>query len=374
MLNWKSFPRPIVALAPMADMSDLPFCLLCKREGTPLMFREMVSSEAIVRLNEKTLKMASFDERERPLVQQIFGSEPSVMAEAARIIEERFHPDAIDINMGCPVYNIVSNFNGAFLIKEPERARAIIQAMKKAVTIPISVKTRLGWNKDTDCLDFVKTLEDAGADLISMHGRTKEQGYSGVANWDRVGEARARVPNVPFLVNGDITTPELAKQALDQSGADGVLIGRGMLGNPWFAAEVLRYLQTPHPIPLLCKERVPKVGEISLGDRIDTVLDHARLQIEHYGPGGLIKLRKHLPWYFSASGGKGLNGWKELRSALVRVSTFEELEQIFKTYEEIPRLVELARNDKLFETRQKLFGVDGNSVLTHLEVQMGTGG
>jgi tRNA-dihydrouridine synthase B len=136
---WQTMPRPIVALAPMADMSDLPFCLLCKQHGTPLMFREMVSSEAIVRLNPKTLKMAEFDERERPLVQQIFGSDPATMAEAARIIEERFHPDAIDINMGCPVYNIVSNFNGAFLIKEPERARKIVQAMKAAVSVPISV-------------------------------------------------------------------------------------------------------------------------------------------------------------------------------------------------------------------------------------------
>lgn len=316
---WETIPRPIVALAPMADMSDLPFCLLCKQHGTPLMFREMVSSEAIVRLNEKTLKMAEFDERERPLVQQIFGSDPATMAEAARIIEERFHPDAIDINMGCPVYNIVSNFNGAFLIKEPERASAIVRAMKAAVSVPISVKTRLGWKHDTDCLEFVKVIENAGAALISMHGRTKEQGYSGVANWDRVGEARAQVPNTPFLVNGDITTPELAAEAMKRSGADGVLIGRGMLGNPWFAKQVQEHLMT--------KEKGAESGtDISVQDRVEAIREHARMQVFHYGERGLVKLRKHLPWYF-----KGFNGWKEIRSALVRISTLQELEEILAT-------------------------------------------
>ncbi len=322
MIDWSKFPRPIVALAPMADMSDLPFCLLCKEHGTSLMFREMVSSEAVVRLNEKTLKMAEFDERERPLVQQIFGSDPATMAEAARIIEERFHPDAIDINMGCPVYNIVSNFNGAFLIKEPARATAIIKAMKAAVKVPVSVKTRLGWNKDTDCLDFVKTVEEAGADLISLHGRTKEQGYSGVANWDRVGEARAQVPNTPFLVNGDITTPELAEEAMNRSGADGVLIGRGMLGNPWFAKQVQDHLNnvfnpSKQPSPVL---------DVFIEDRVTAIRDHARMQVLHYGERGLVKLRKHLPWYF-----KHMNGWKDIRSALVRISSLQELDEILKS-------------------------------------------
>jgi len=314
MLSWQTLQKPIVALAPMADMSDLPFCLICKQHGAPVMFREMVSSEAIARMNPKTLKMAEFDERERPLVQQIFGSDPHVMAEAARIIEEKFHPDAIDINMGCPVYNIVSNFNGAFLIKEPARASAIIKAMKAAVTVPVSVKTRLGWSKDTDCLEFVKVVEDAGADLISMHGRTKEHGYSGKANWDRIGEARRRVPNVPFLVNGDITSPELARQALEKSGADGALIGRGALGNPWIFRQISDSLSG-----LKANNYQPSAIE----DRLFVIREHARLQVEHYGEHGLIKLRKHLPWYF-----KGFSEWKDVRSELVRVSTLDQLNQI----------------------------------------------
>lgn len=314
MLDWKSLPRPIVALAPMADMSDLPFCLVCKDEGTPLMFREMVSSEAIVRLNPKTLKMAQFDERERPLVQQIFGANPDVMAEAARIIYERFKPDAIDINMGCPVYNLVSNFNGAALIKEPERAASIVKKMKAAVPIPVSVKTRLGWKQDTDCLDFVKVVADAGADLISMHGRTREQGYSGTANWHRVGEARKQVPHIPFLVNGDITTPELAKEAMDISGADGVLIGRGGLGNPWFFKQVEHYLKTG--------EKLPESGNRQI---LSTMRKHAGLHAEHYGERGLVKLRKHLPWYV-----KRTPELKHLKEQLVKISTLSDLDEIIK--------------------------------------------
>lgn len=314
MHDWKSLPRPIVALAPMADMTDLPFCLICKEHGAPLMFREMVSSEAVVRGNPKTIEMARFDERERPLVQQIFGSEPAVMAEAARIIEEKFHPDGIDINMGCPVYNIVSNFNGAFLIKEPERATAIIKAMKAAVSVPVSVKTRLGWSEDTDVLEFVKVLEAAGADAISIHGRTKAQGYSGKANWDRIGEARKNT-TLPVLVNGDITSIETAREALAKSGADGVLIGRGALGNPWFFNRLVRGL----------REGVDP-GEPTMEEREAVVREHARMHAERYGEHGLVKLRKHLPWYF-----KGGLGTKELRAKLVRVNTLADLDSALQT-------------------------------------------
>ncbi|MEN9558497.1 MAG: putative tRNA-dihydrouridine synthase 1 [Candidatus Parcubacteria bacterium] len=321
MIDWKTLPRPIVALAPMADMTDLPFCLVCKEYGAPLMFREMVSSEAVVRMNPKTLEMARFDERERPLVQQIFGSDPAVMAEAARIIEERYHPDGIDINMGCPVYNIVSNFNGAALIREPEHAAAIIKAMKAAVKVPVSVKTRLGWEKDTDCLEFVKVVEAAGADLISMHGRTKMQGYSGVSNWDRIGEARQNT-SLPFLVNGDIVTPEHAKDALKRSGADGVLIGRGALGNPWVFPQMIAALQHG-------KDPLPPAFE----DRVGVALQHARLHVDHYGERGLVKLRKHLPWYFKKELRHDfpLVDFTDLRSKLVRVENMAELEGIFET-------------------------------------------
>lgn len=277
------------------------------------MFRGMVSSEALVRQSVRTLDMCEFEEAERPVITQIFGADPAAMAEAARIIEERYHPDGIDINMGCPVHNVVSNFNGAFLMKEPERASAIIRAVKAAITLPLSVKTRLGWSRATDVLEFAKIIEDAGADLIVIHGRTKEQGYSGKADWRRVGEARERV-SVPVLVNGDIVDLKTASAALEQSGAAGVLIGRGALGNPWIFRRLAEGLRG---------ENI--ATDPTLEDRIKIVREHARFQVQHYGDRGLIKLRKHLPWYF-----KGIPGLRDIRSELVRVEDLEGLNRILE--------------------------------------------
>lgn len=310
MFSWSSLPRPILGVSPMADMTDTPFNLVCKQYGAPVIFKEMISSEAVVRGNPKTLAMATNEDAERPVIQQIFGSDPASMAKAAEKIVSACAPDGIDINMGCPVYKIVSNFDGAALMKEPERAASIVREIKKAVNVPVSVKTRLGWSNDTDCLDFVRVLEDAGADLITVHGRTKAQGYSGAANWERVGEAKKNV-SIPVLVNGDIISPETAKKALDVSGADGLLIGRGVLGHPWIFAEILADLNgSSYQSP-------------TLEDRIRVVRMHAELQVRRYGERGLVKLRKHLPFYF-----KGMSGWKEIRENLVRVSTLEELEGI----------------------------------------------
>jgi nifR3 family TIM-barrel protein len=309
MFSWKDFPRPILGVSPMADMTDTPFNLICKAHGAPLIFKEMISSEAIVRGSEKTIRMGMIDRGERPLVQQIFGSDPATMAKATEIIYERCKPDAIDINMGCPVYKIVSNFDGSALMKDPKRAGEIVRAIKSAVPIPVSVKTRLGWKNDRDCIDFAKVLEDAGADAITIHGRTKVQLYSGKANWERIGDVK-KVVSIPVLLNGDIRTGDDAKRALEISKADGILIGRGVLGNPWIFEEIQASLR----------------GELysppTLEERIEAVRQHADLQIRFFGEKGLIKLRKHLPFYF-----KGEVGNKDLRSALVRVSTRDDLEK-----------------------------------------------
>ncbi len=307
MFSWSALKTPIFALSPMADLTDLPFSLMCKKFGADIIFREMVSSQAVVRGNVKTLRMTDVRDEERPLIQQIFGSDPDVMAKAAQIIYETSRPDGIDLNMGCPVYKITSNFDGASLMKDPERAMAIVRAVKSAVPVPVSVKTRLGWKHDTDCLDFIPRLAEAGADLISLHGRTKEQGYAGKANWTRVGEARALVPHLPFLLNGDVTDLASCTQALEASQASGVLIGRGALGRPWIFQELKQ------------RENVA----LTIQERVAIVREHATLQVEHYGEHGLIKLRKHLPWYF-----KGLPEWKSIRAALVRISTLEELNRI----------------------------------------------
>ncbi|MEK9151890.1 MAG: tRNA dihydrouridine synthase DusB, partial [Patescibacteria group bacterium] len=286
MLNWSALPRPIVALSPMADMTDSAFCRVAKKFDAPVVFREMISAEAIVRGNERSLEMGRFLPEERPIVQQLFGADPTVMGEAVRIIDNAFDPDGFDVNMGCPVYKITSNFNGAALMREPRRAEAIIKAMKAATKKPVSVKLRLGWSDPAEVIEFIKVVESAGADLVTIHGRTKAQGYGGVADWAMIGRAKA-VVGIPVLCNGDVHSGQAAVKALDVSGCDGVLIARGALGNPWIFREISAALAgEPHVPP-------------SLAERIAAVRDHARLHLELYGQsGGLVTFRKHLTWYF----------------------------------------------------------------------------
>ncbi len=314
-LDWRQLPRPIVALSPMADMTDSAFCQVV-REVTPpspagrplVMFREMVSAEAVVRGNEKTLGMTDIHPAERPLVQQVFGSDPKTMAEAARIIEAEHHPEGFDVNMGCPVYKIVHTFNGAALMKEPALAADIVRHMRAAITVPLSVKIRAGWSDPRECLEFIKVLEDAGAAMVTIHGRTKVQGYSGKADWNVIAEAKKRV-SIPVLANGDIHDPALVPEALRVSGCDGVLIARGALGNPWFFAQAEEALAGKTPTP------------VSLEERVRAVRRHADLHVAQYGERGVVTFRKHLSWYF-----KGARGAKLFRERLVRVSTRAELD------------------------------------------------
>lgn len=312
--------RPIVALSPMADMTDSAFCRTVRfcnaamSEDRTIVFREMVSSEAVVRGNEKTLGMTEIHPDERPLVQQIFGSDPSVMAEAARRIEAEHHPEGFDINMGCPVYKIVHTFNGAALMKDPKLAAEIVRAVKAVITVPLSIKIRTGWSDARECFDFARVLEDAGADLITVHGRTKCQGYSGVSDWLRISEVKKQV-SIPVLANGDIHRAHQVSEALKITGCDGVLIARGALGNPWFFAQTQAAL-SGEPVP-----------EVSRGERIRVVLQHARWHVEQYGERGLVSFRKHLAWYF-----KGVPGAKELRQQLVRINTLAELTSLLSGF------------------------------------------
>ncbi|MFA7654183.1 MAG: tRNA-dihydrouridine synthase [Candidatus Magasanikbacteria bacterium] len=333
-MSWFNQSKPIIALAPMADMTDGPFCRVCREvcsdvipakagihdlagqipayagmtSGSFVIFREMVSSEAIARGNEKTLKMCAFDEIERPIVLQIFGGSPVVMAKAAQILVDKFKPDGLDINMGCPVPKIAAkNHAGAALMKDHDRAVKIIQEIKKVLpkSIPLSVKTRLGWINPKDILEFVPKLEEAGADLITIHGRTKTQGYAGKADWQMIGEAKKCV-SIPVLANGDINSGEDIKKCLEITGADGVMIGRGALGNPWVFAKINN-------------------EQLTINKRIEIVLRHAELHLAHYGPKSMVTFRKHLALYF-----KGLPNVKNLRQELVKVNTMAELELILK--------------------------------------------
>lgn len=313
MLDWKKENRPVAALAPMADMTDSAFCRVAKRRGCRVVFREMVSTEALTRGSDKTMAMASFHDEERPIVLQLFGSDPAVMAEATRLLDERYDPDAFDINMGCPARKIAGNFNGASLMREPDKAALIVRAMKAVTSKPVSVKTRLGWSRPDEILDFVKVLEDAGAELVSIHGRTKTQGYSGEADWNMVGRAKSLV-SVPVFVNGDIFSAEAALEAIRVTGCDGMLIARGALGNPWIFGQIEDAFAGREP------------RTVSDEERVTTVIEHARLHAElHGGDRSVVTFRKHLTWYF-----RGLPGARRLRERLVRVETLEELTDLLK--------------------------------------------
>ncbi len=321
----------IMALAPMADFTDAPFCRVCREVAGKdfVIFREMVSAEAIVRDSKKTLKMCEFSEEERPIVLQLFGGDPEVILEAAKILvgkgslggacPERSRrdrddsakvPDGIDINMGCPVPKITKKgLAGASLLKDQARAVEIVKALKSAnLGVPVSVKTRLGWAKDDEILEFAPKLEKAGADLITIHGRTKKQGYSGVANWDRIAEVKKLV-SIPVIANGDICDDEDVKKCLELTGTDGVMIGRGALGNPWIFDSSEFRVHGSQP---------------TIEERISVVLRHAELHLAHYGEEhGLVTFRKHLLYYF-----KGFPGVKELRQKLVKIENLEDLKDL----------------------------------------------
>jgi len=341
-MSWIDLSKPIIALAPMADMTDSVFCRVCREvserphpdpllrgEGNQqpfVVFREMVSAEAIVRGNEKTLAMCEIDPIERPVVLQLFGSEPDVIVKAARKILDRpldspsrelrvaqgvdTMPAGIDVNMGCPVPKIAGKGRaGAYLMKDQERAVEIVKALKKAnLGLPISVKTRLGWSKKTEILDFALKLEQAGADAITIHGRTKTQGYSGEADWEMIGRVK-QILKIPVIANGDIKDNEDIKRCLEITGADGVMIGRAALGNPWILSQYS-----------ISNIQYPDIAEIK-----KIVLRHSELYEQKYG--NLVSFRKHLLCYF-----KGFDNVKELRQKLVKVNEVNELKQILNEY------------------------------------------
>lgn len=309
--------KPLLAVSPMADMTDSAFCQTIRNiGGADVVFREMVSSEALVRDNEKTLGMTDFVEGERPIVQQIFGADPLTMAKAAEIVMQHANPEGIDINMGCPVYKLTSNFNGAALMKEPELAANIVREMKQAIgDTPLSVKIRLGWDNPDTFKTFIPVVEAAGADLVTMHGRTKKQAYSGVSDWERIRQAK-EIATVPFLANGDIHEWQHVNECLEQTKADGALIARGVLGNPWFF-----------------RQYHDQNGHISLEERIDVIKSHARLHVGQYGERGIVTFRKHLAWYFKTNKvGWEIPGIKEWRGKFVRVTSLEELEVLLDEF------------------------------------------
>ena len=299
-------------LGPMAVVTDLPFRLLCKEQGAGLVCMEMVSAKGILYNNKNTESLLEIHPDEMPASLQLFGSDPKIVSEMAKKIEER--PFAIlDINMGCPVPKVVRNGEGSALMKNPKLVYELVSAVVKAIKKPVTVKIRKGFDEDhVNAVEIAKIIEEAGAAAVGVHGRTREQYYSGKADWEIIRKVKEAV-SIPVIGNGDVTSGEKAIAMREQTGCDGVMIARGAQGNPWIFSELTVYEQSGTLPPRPSLEEVKK-----------TMLRHAALQLEYKGEYlGIREMRKHVAWYV-----KGLHGAARLRDAINKVETYEELENI----------------------------------------------
>ncbi len=296
-------------LAPMAGVTDLPFRLLCKEQGAGLLCMEMVSAKAIYYNNRNTESLMEIDERELPVSLQLFGSDADIMSEMAKKIEEK--PFAIlDINMGCPVPKVAGNGEGSALMKNPALVREIVSKVVKAIEKPVTVKIRKGFDDTSvNAVEIARIIEDCGAAAVAVHGRTREQYYSGQADWDIIRQVKEAVA-IPVIGNGDVTGPESAKKMLEETGVDGIMIGRAARGNPWIFKQISEYLKTGTLLP---KPSLEEVREM--------MLRHARMQLECKGEyTGIREMRKHVAWYTA-----GYPNSARLRAKINEVETYEEL-------------------------------------------------
>ena len=289
-------------LAPMSGVTDLPFRRLVKSHGAGLVVSEMIASEAMIRETRQSMTMAKNCPEEQPMAVQLAGCEPAVMAEAAKLNADR-GAALIDINFGCPVKKVVNGQAGSALMREEGLAARILEATVKAVTLPVTLKMRTGWDDNSrNAPKLAKIAEDAGIKMITVHGRTRCQFYEGRADWSFVRRVKEAV-SLPVVVNGDVTTLEEAREALALSGADGVMVGRGAYGKPWFLRQVMHFLKTGARLP-----------DPPLTEQRDTLLAHYDAMLSHYGVSvGSRIARKHLGWY-----SKGLYGSSEFRAAVNR--------------------------------------------------------
>ena len=299
-------------LGPMAGVTDLPFRVLCKEQGAGLLCMEMVSAKAILYNNKNTESLLEIHPDEQPVSLQFFGSDPKIMSEMAKRVEERPF-DIMDINMGCPVPKVVRNGEGSALMKNPKLVYEIVSAMVKAIDKPVTVKIRKGF--DDSCINAVeiaKIVEEAGAAAVAVHGRTREQYYSGQADWDIIRQVKEAV-SIPVIGNGDVTSPQKAEELVKQTGCDGIMIARGAQGNPWIFSEMITYEETGTLPERPGKEEVR-----------DMMLRHARLQLKYKGEFiGILEMRKLVAWYT-----KGLKGSAKLREEINRVESYQELEEL----------------------------------------------
>lgn len=314
--------RPVF-LAPMEDVTDISFRLMCKRFGADMVYTEFVSSDALIRSVNKTQEKLTVAEDERPVAIQIYGKEVDPMVEAAKICEAA-RPDILDINFGCPVKKVAGKGAGAGMLRNIPLMLEITKEVVKAVNIPVTVKTRLGWDADNKIIvDLAEQLQDCGIAALSIHGRTRAQMYTGEADWTLIGEVRNNPRmHIPIIGNGDITTPQRAKECFDRYGVDAIMIGRASFGRPWIFKEVKHYLETGEEMPPLSSEWKLNVLRQEVEDSVK-LLDERR---------GILHVRRHLaasPLF------KGIPNFRETRIAMLRAETKEELYRIFDEIEKL---------------------------------------
>ena len=306
-----------IVMAPMAGISNSAYRRICKEMGCGLLYAEMVSDKAITYNNKKTIDMLYKSEEERPIVQQIFGSDVDSFVYAAKYIEKNMKPDIIDINMGCPVPKVAVRAQaGSALLKNPDKIYEIVKAVVSAVDVPVTVKIRSGWDfSHINAVEVAKTIEKAGASAICVHPRTRSQGYSGNADWSIIKDVKEAV-SIPVIGNGDIKKPEDVKKMIDETHCDAVMIGRGLLGNPWLIKNSINYLEEK---PLIT---------VSLGNRVDMCLKHLNYLVELKNEKiACMEIRNHISWYF-----RGIKGANVLKNKVYQTSNIHDIISILNGF------------------------------------------